>query len=320
MSDRQCNTRTNDRERGAVAVISALLLVVLLGCAAIAVDVGMLYSERAQLQNGADAGAMAIAQDCAANGTATCQSRGASSALALAKQNNLQNLAATNTPTFAGSNSVTVVTKAMNHSGPGAATFFANVFGISTVNVGATASAGWGSPYAGTVALPLAFSECQFDLTAGVQVLQIQGGPSCVSSNGSGHTLPGGFGWIDSDPGVCGATITLAHPQVSSKSGVSEPTLCSSVFDSLIDQTVLLPVYDDKGGNGTNGWFHIKGFAAFKLSGFNFPGHSANNTGTPGCSGNCKGIIGSFVKYVTLDSGFTLGGPDLGGRIVALTN
>lgn len=139
MADNQCTTGTNDRERGAVAVISALLLVVLLGCAAIAVDVGMLYSERAQLQNGADAGAIAIAQDCAANGTATCQSRAASSALALAKQNNLQNLAATNTPTFAGSNSVTVVTKAMNHNGPGAATFFANVFGISTVNVGATA-------------------------------------------------------------------------------------------------------------------------------------------------------------------------------------
>ncbi|XTR53338.1 pilus assembly protein TadG-related protein [Pseudarthrobacter sp. So.54] len=40
-------------------------MVVLLGITAIVVDVGMIYAERFELQNGADAAALAIAQDCA---------------------------------------------------------------------------------------------------------------------------------------------------------------------------------------------------------------------------------------------------------------
>ncbi len=46
-------------ERGATAVIVTLLLVPLLGFAAIAVDVGALYAERARLQTAADAAALA---------------------------------------------------------------------------------------------------------------------------------------------------------------------------------------------------------------------------------------------------------------------
>ena len=51
-------------ERGATAVVFALLLVPVLGFAAIAVDVGSLYAERARLQVAADAAAIAVAQDC----------------------------------------------------------------------------------------------------------------------------------------------------------------------------------------------------------------------------------------------------------------
>ena len=42
-------------------------MVALLGFAALAVDVGMLYAERTQLRNGADAAAIAVAQKCAKN-------------------------------------------------------------------------------------------------------------------------------------------------------------------------------------------------------------------------------------------------------------
>ena len=51
-------------ERGATAVVFALLLVPVLGFAAIAVDIGSLYAERARLQVAADAAAIAVAQDC----------------------------------------------------------------------------------------------------------------------------------------------------------------------------------------------------------------------------------------------------------------
>ena len=54
-------------ERGAVAVLVAILLGggVLLGMGALVVDVGQLYQERAELQNGADAAAVGVAKSCA---------------------------------------------------------------------------------------------------------------------------------------------------------------------------------------------------------------------------------------------------------------
>ena len=59
--------RGNGADRGAVAVIVAVLFGggVLLGMGAFVVDVGGMYTERAQLQNGADAGALSVASGCA---------------------------------------------------------------------------------------------------------------------------------------------------------------------------------------------------------------------------------------------------------------
>jgi hypothetical protein len=59
-----------DREQdGAVAVIVAIMLVVLMGVGAFVLDVGNLYWERRQLQNAADAGAMSAAQELIAGGS-----------------------------------------------------------------------------------------------------------------------------------------------------------------------------------------------------------------------------------------------------------
>lgn len=54
-------------ERGAIGVIVAVLIGggVLLGIGALAIDVGQLYQNRAELQNGADAAALAVADSCA---------------------------------------------------------------------------------------------------------------------------------------------------------------------------------------------------------------------------------------------------------------
>ena len=54
-------------ERGAIGVLVAVLIGggVLLGMGALAIDVGRLYQNRAELQNGADAAALAVADSCA---------------------------------------------------------------------------------------------------------------------------------------------------------------------------------------------------------------------------------------------------------------
>lgn len=308
----------NAKEQGAIAVIVAVMMVVLLGFVALAVDVGMLYAAKAQLQNGADAAALGVAQDCASRGNAACQGAAAGKALGLVKSNTNSGKSAQPAVSFPASGTVTVTASAGDEDGSGHPLFFARIFGMTRAEVAAEASAGWGSPYGGTATLPIVFSECQFDLTGTTQVLAIHGesgGRSCISSSPSGQLIPGGFGWLQSDPGKCGVAVSLADPTVPSKSGVSEPPECTSVFDSLKNQTIILPVFD---GIDASGRFHIKGFAAFQLLGFNFPGHSWNNNGNPGCKGSCKGLIGKFVRFTTLTD-FTLGGPDLGAKVIRLT-
>ena len=54
------------RDDGAVAVMVALLAVVLFGFGAFAIDISSLWAERRQVQNGADAASLAVAQLCAA--------------------------------------------------------------------------------------------------------------------------------------------------------------------------------------------------------------------------------------------------------------
>jgi Flp pilus assembly protein TadG len=59
--------RLRSDDRGAVAVLIAVLIGsgVLTGMGALVVGIGQLYAERAQLQNGADAAALAVAKSCA---------------------------------------------------------------------------------------------------------------------------------------------------------------------------------------------------------------------------------------------------------------
>lgn len=59
-------TRRTGDDRGAVSTLVAIIFGfgLLLGIGALVIDTGQLYVERAELQNGADAAALALAQDC----------------------------------------------------------------------------------------------------------------------------------------------------------------------------------------------------------------------------------------------------------------
>ena len=57
-----CTQYQQGERKGAVIVMVAVLMVVLLGCVALAVDIGYLYVARAELQRAADAAALAGAQ------------------------------------------------------------------------------------------------------------------------------------------------------------------------------------------------------------------------------------------------------------------
>jgi Flp pilus assembly protein TadG len=307
-------------EKGAVGVIVAVAMVAVCGFAAISLDLGALYVERAQLQNGADAAALAVAQDCA---DGSCVDTTAT-ARRYADFNANDGTANTADPVF-GTDSVTVTTSTRDQGGAGSlALSFAPVLGIDSATVDATATAGWGSPATGPAAIAMTFAPCVFKLNGAIQVISMHGdsgGVSCASTSPSGKVLPGGFGWLKDTSGNCQAMVSAGSSAVvSGSTGVSLPPGCAALMTSLGGETVLLPVYSDLDGTGASASYTIRGWAAFTLLGWNFPGLSYHNQTYAGahCKGSCKGIIGQFVSFVSLDDRFTVGGPSLGTSVVTL--
>jgi len=132
-------------ERGQTLVQVALMLVVLLGFAALAIDGGLVYAERRHMQNAADAGALAGARELCISGSATLAEERARAYTVT------QNGAATADVTI-DNNVVNVVAHIR------ADTFLAGVIGITDVAVGADAAAACGAATSACGLWPIAFS------------------------------------------------------------------------------------------------------------------------------------------------------------------
>ncbi|MDR7157519.1 pilus assembly protein TadG-related protein [Arthrobacter sp. BE255] len=334
-------------EEGAVTVIVALLMVALLGFVAIAVDVGAIYSERAQLQSGADASAIALAQTCARDAVDPLCSTTSTLAGSLANQNALDGMSKVhNINLDKTARTVTVQTSAKETGGVdnSVSLFFAGILGVPTKEVAAHSSAVWGSPQAGRTAFPLAFSICQVKGYVGgaLQLLQDHGNnanPDC-NYGPSGAAVEGGFGWLAPDAGKCGGTIDIKVGEGGSDTGNNAPGHCAAELNRWGAEItagrkiiVLLPVYNKVTGTGAGAVYSLISFAAFDVTGWKFSGNSGlpyefrseKSTATgvtteTQCNGNCRGVIGKFVKYVSLADGYTLGPvDDYGATVVRLT-
>lgn len=334
-------------EKGGVTVIVALLLVTLLGFVAIAVDIGVIYSERSQLQSGADAAAIATAQKCARDANSEFCSTTSSLAGSLANQNALDGMSSVQSISLdKTARTVQVQTSAKEAGGVdnSVSLFFAGVLGVPTKEVAAQASAAWGSPKAGRTAFPLAFSICQVkdNIGGALQLLREHGKNANTDCNygPSGAAVEGGFGWLTQDSGACGGTIDLAVSEGGSDPGNNAPGNCATELNRWASEitagreiVVLLPVFNKVTGTGAGAVYGLVSFAAFKVTGWKFSGDStlpytfhnraASDTGVTAateCRGECRGVIGSFVKYVSLADGYTLGPVDeYGATIVRLT-
>jgi len=314
---------TDGGERGAVSVIVAIMLVVLLGFGAMAVDVAMMYAERTQLRNGADAAALAIAQKCAKNTTDADCSSTSSLAAGLANVNandGLTNIKAISLDLPNQAVAVTAGAQEPSQTSNQVSLLFARALGISSAEVNATSKAQWGTPAKGPAILPLAIAYCKLDIPAGgstgvVQVLD-QSTPAC------NNMLPGGFGWITTTGTSCSVTMTAGQSNDSgiwfdSDPGASAPSTCTLTdFNQMNDQTVLLPLFDLATGTGTAVKYYVKGFAAFHVTGYHFASYNWSTGGTI----QNKTIRGYFVKFVSLAQAFALGSvPNYGASIVRLT-
>ena len=257
-------------ERGVIGVLVALLIGggVLLGMGALVLDVGQLYQERAELQNGADAAALGVAKSCAlgactssnagqlADGNASSLTGGTEGVTLVCGSGSLGSCPAstgslTSCPpqTLAGTNFVEVYTATQTAGGstllpPTFATALLGNSSYQGTTVRACAQAVWGAPSAAT-ADALTISACEWD-----QATQ-QG------------------------------TVYAPAPPYS-----QNPQPAAS-FDQVLTQNpgngngcATEPGGAD--GPGSFGWADAAGDCTLQVSGSSFPGSPGNSTG-PHC-------------------------------------
>ncbi len=316
-------TRHRDEDRGAVLVWVALMLSVLLGVGALVIDAGALYAERRQLQNGADAAALAVAMDCA-NGNCDLAAGQAGEYAnknandGAAKVDSVcgvgPGLPACATPPAAAAGKSAWVQVATSTRKPDNSTKVDFVLApvLDATNVGSTvhasAVATWG-PVAGAITLPLAYGICELGrLGMTLDPLFIPTTPGIIYLPGTepkdvepppcADTAPGGFLWLDDNfgPDDCNVKITVGDP-MSSDPGKSEPKACEIVLRPGLE--VVIPVYDVVPGSGTNAAYHIVGFVGFELTGFDLVHSGRQGLASSECKSNTRCLKGVFKPAVT---------------------
>jgi Flp pilus assembly protein TadG len=326
-------TRRRREERGAIAIWVALSIVPILAFVAIVADVGLMYWERGQLQNGADAAAMAVAQECAAN-PSTCMGVANGIASDYASVNANDDSAAIEAIEFsdvtASSGKVRVTTSTLTEAGATALKHpFASLIVPHASTVQAAAKAEWGAPIAGST-FPLTIAECEFADLAPQDADTVNPVVSelLINDSNTGEPCadgsPGGFGWLDAVD--CAATVSAGGTvggapgiqPTESKTGCDEDD-----FNAILCTTQLVPLYSATTAQGQNATYTISRFAAFVITAFKTGGarsavYCDQYPVTPfTAGGNAKGIQGFFVKYVELGEDFDLGNvPGAGLTIV----
>lgn len=347
--------RAGRGDRGAVGAIVAILLGggVLLAMAALVVDVGRLYQEHSELQNGADAAVMAVAESCA-EGTCT-----PSIAASYADANSSHGLEAvsvcgsgtlgtcpastsspTSCPTAPSSGYYAdVQTSTLTQGGgtvipPVFAGALAGNANYKGTTVYACAQASWSGPATATT-VAFTISACTWDAATVLGTAFAPPPPATPSSTydreisltgeGSGRgcsTEPRGsdgsgvFGWTVDQTGNCGISVTSSTYTENTSSTPSSG--CASLLASTLASrsVVYIPVYTTL----TTRAFALKGFAAFVVTGYHLPGYTGYDwlNSSDNCTGSTYCIDGYFTQAL-ITSSATPGGTDLGLRTAGLS-
>jgi len=321
-------------DEGLSLVLVAVTLIAVIGMVAFAVDAGAIYAERRELQNGATAAALAIAEDCGVG--LPCDSPTAMTTAEEYADANASDLAANihtlDLDTVA--KSVTVIAQTEDTAGTTIlAPFFAQVIGYSGGTVGASATAVWGYPKSGS-GLPLIISDCEWDKVkdntpddpSDPFIFYFHDGKTtddCAAQAGQDwdgdDRLAGGFGWLDTGGGGCGIIVAV-DDWPDEDPGASPSTGCSpsELKALLLDKDVAIPYFNDVRGLGANGEYHVSGLGSIHVTGYNFGGQFKEpSTAEAPCKGDLRCLAG-YISSKTITSG-ELGGEDRGVLIVKLT-
>lgn len=343
-------------ERGATTVFIAISIIGLLAMTAFSFDFGRVYVERRELQVGAEAGALAIARRCA-EGACVAGYDAEAEADEYADANARDGAAwIQDVDLDMGAQRVHVVTGTEDLDGDNTFdTVFAGVVGFDGLTVGAEATAVWGPPGKLT-AMPLIYSECEWEAYGGKQFVDesvdgnlhysaavrdgllpptsgytyeerlvtvfFHGSQGDCHYSPSGQDLPGGFGWLDGGY-FCEIEVEVGVWQTIDP-GASPATGCDPVmFEDMIGEVQLIPYFDGYSGTGNNASYHVSGFGAFYVTGYNFGGQFKEPSIIDGqlpCNGNSRCIEGYFIGDWVASGGSAIGGGnDHGVNIVGLT-
>jgi Flp pilus assembly protein TadG len=306
-------------ERGQTILLTVVFLVVLMGCAALTLDVGMWYREQRQAQATADAAALAGAQ-----ALPTSPANAVKWAQDYADANGGGVAGADITLRDDWQTNDTVSVQATRK----APSFFATVFSFSNVNVRAHAAARAGVPFAVDGAAPIVVSKFHPDLS----------GPGCpcfhdettipLAKTGA----PGAFGMVDFDNSGSNGNPDLADWIQNGFEGMldlgkydSDPGAkfnsagITAALQARVGTELLFPVFDTLAGNGSNAQYNVIGWVAFHLDCF---GLAASSTDCIGQSGNSQTLTGYFTRAIWkgLQSKTNKHLPDFGLYSVSLVN
>ena len=351
LNNPRTHAQRDQGDQGAVLVMVALVMTVLLGVGSLTVDLGALYAEKRELQNGSDAAALAVAQDCSL-GTCAGTVAGGSATVTAVKYANLNARDGTSTVDFVGGGApgatpgltacadpaptnitgaagwVRVRTSTRQSNGSSSVPFVLGpvMNAVTSKTVHATTTVAWGS-LGSFNAIPLVFSLCEYftfggSLTpsvfpSGINTITFHGDGStgCTPSQ-SGQDLPGGFGYIENDDCM---TALVAGAWTGVETGNSLPKGCDP--DAWLNTDQIIAVYDQAEDTGHNGRYHIAGFVGFRLTGYKFQGSTSGPTGFT-CKNKAgvpykKSVVcltGEFKQVATDGGGW--GGTDLGARVI----
>ena len=340
---------TTKRDEGMILLWVGLSMTVLLGVGALTIDLGALYVERRQLQNGADAAALAIAYNCA-----TGDSCGSVMATATDLANENSNDGASSVPLVCGvgpglsaggcstpagldgaTNWVQVFTRTESEGGGNQVPMLLAplVGAVTGKTVNANSVAQWGGLESAKVSA-IVLPACEYTNLGGsldgssfpsgstTIYFHALGAPPpdeagvepCTPST-SGATFPGGFGWLASSN--CKADVSADAWFAAYTGGSAAPGCRARNFRTGPDLVIAL--YDDTSGGASGGQYHLLGFVGFKVTAANFGGNNRSPWNfrcplTPDNSGQC--IQGTFTK-VTVSGGLP-GGPNLGVTAIKL--
>jgi hypothetical protein len=343
-------------EDGAVATMVVISLVVLLGAGALVLDLGNLYWERRQLQNGADAAALATAQEIVLTGS----SAGALTvARNFADQNNSRGAYVAAPDLEITTTLVRVTARTGSIDQPGQLpSFLAGILGVNEYATRATAAVRLDQKISGGRTIPITICVANYNLwTNNSTTFPSNGGvPHVISfatapgqqdaenadcgnpGSATGETYPGGFGFLDRNDD-CMAVSTAygifdgeqGNNLVNPSSSCSPQDVINFLRDIIDNQReVLIPIFRDYQGQGASGQFEVIGYGGFKLMGFRFRSSGGGIVGeypssppigsnwNTVCPGSRSCLVGYYTRFVGLDGEFETGGPaeDFGARLI----